>query len=158
MINTINIRFANPSDFKTIRLFDPHSQYIDKEKIRNKIKQREIIIAQDKDKIVGIIKFSYFWQTRPYLDLIFIDPKCRKTGLSKKLLDFLIKHLVKNGYSYLFSSSEKQEPTAQAWHKHMGFKEMGELRDINLPHDATTEIFFSLKISDQKTLRKYPII
>lgn len=151
------IRFARLKDFKAARLFDPHSEYIDKEKIRNKISQKEIIIAEDNNKIVGIIKFSYFWQTRPYMDLIFVDSKYRKTGLSKKLLDFLIKHLVENGYSYLFSSSEKQESTAQNWHRHMGFKDMGELRDINLPHDTTTEIFFSKKISESKSLKKYPV-
>lgn len=114
-MNQIKIRFAQLKDLKNVRRFDPHSEHIDKEKIRNKIEQKEIIVAEDNHEIAGLIKFSYFWQTRPYLDLIFINPK-------------------------------------------LGFKIMGELTDINFPHNTTAEIFFSKKISEIQSLKKYPIL
>ncbi len=151
------IRFAKTNDFSKIRKFDPHSQYLDPKKIKRKVQDKEIILVWDGKKIVGILKFSYFWQTRPYIDLIFIDEKYRGKGISVLLLKFLERFLVKEKYAYLFSSSEQKGKKAQNWHKYMGFKEMGKLTKINLPHDKTAEIFFSKKISNFKKLRKYPV-
>lgn len=150
----IFVRFAKTSDFRKIRKFDPHSQYLDPKKIKRKVQDKEVILAREGEEIVGILKFSYFWQTRPFIDLIFVDEKYRGKGISVLLLKFLERFLVKEKYAYLFSSSEQK---AQNWHKHMGFKEMGKLTKINLPHDKTAEIFFSKKISNFKKLRKYPI-
>ena len=158
----LTVRFAREEDFRRVRKFDPHSQYIDPEKIKNKINQQEIIIALQDNKIVGIIKFSFFWATRPYLDLIYIDEKLRKSGVGKKLLKFLEDYLVKEGYCYLFTSAEYDEKEPQAWHKYMGFKVCGVLDKINLPKDKTKEVFFYKRIAtgklEEDRLKKYPII
>jgi GNAT superfamily N-acetyltransferase len=152
------IKFARLDDFKKIRLFDPHSKYIDPEKIKNSLIQKEVIIALFGKKIVGIIKFSYLWATRPYIGLIFVKKEFRKKGVGRKLLAFLEKFLVKEGYSYLFISSEEDEKKPQAWHKKMGFFKCGVLSSINLPQSASREVFFCKKIADKKKLRTYPVI
>lgn len=151
----MTIRFAAPQDFASIRRFDPHSKYLDPQRIHNKIVQKEILIAEENDTIVGLMKFSYFWATRPYIDLIYVEPKRRKQGISGLLLSFLEEYLIREGYAYLFSSAEHQDKEAQCWHEHMGFRNMGTITDLNLPHDETAEIFYSKKISDIKSLKTY---
>lgn len=157
----VKVRFGKIADFKQVRLFDPHSEYIDPNKIKIKLNQKEIILALSENKIVGLIKFSYFWSTRPYLDLIYVEKSFRNSGVGRELLQFLENYLVKNGYSYLFTSSEYAEKEPQAWHQRMGFKTCGILDKINLPHTSTKEIFFYKRIATGNPkndhLKKYPI-
>ena len=158
----LNIRFATLDDFELVRRFDPHSKYIDPEKIRSKLGAEEIILAFDGEKPVGIIKFSYFWATRPYMDLIWVLPDYRKQGVGLQLLGYLEEYLRDNGYTYLMTSSEKHETAPQDWHKRQGFLPCGELAALNLPDDDTSEVFFYKRIAtgDPKhdALKEYPIL
>lgn len=160
MINP-KILFATLKNFYNVRKFDPHSKYIDPIKIKLKIQQKQIILAVLNKQIIGILKFSYFWDTRPYMDLIYVDPDYRKEGIGKSLLNFLEDYLVREGYFYLFSSSEEPEKTPQQWHKKMGFQECGVIDKINLPHNKNREIFFFKRIvkkqSDKEELKQYPL-
>ena len=161
MSDKVDIRFATQSDFRTVRLTDPHSKYIDPDKIRRKIEGKEVILAFIGKESIGIIKFSYFWATRPYLDLIFIKEEHRKSGVGIKLLDFLESYLLENGYCYLMSSSEEEEKEAKAWHRKRGFREIGKLVEINVPDSDVSEVFFIKRLEcDQKAdkLLEYPVL
>ena len=159
---SINIRFAEPSDLKLVRQLDPHSKYIDPKKIGQKLAANEIIIVLDDTKPVGLIKFSYFWATRPYMDLIWLKEQYRSKGIGKQLLSFLEDYLVSEGHLYLMTSSEKDEPAPQNWHRSQGFTPCGELASLNLPMKDVAEVFFYKKLTDVKKedekLREYPII
>ncbi len=152
----INIDFASIEDFGSFRLFDPHSKYINPQLIKSKIQNFEIILAKEDSEIVGLLRLNYIWSTRPYIEYIFVKEDRRNSGIGKQLLQFLEEYL-KNEYAYLFSSSEEQDLKAIEWHRRNGFKEMGKLTDLNLPHDKTAEIFFSKKISDIGKLKEYDI-
>lgn len=153
----IIIDFATIEDFQKYRPFDPHSKYINPELIKSKLKNLEIIIAKENSELIGLLRLNYIWSTRPYIEFIYVKQEKRNLGIGKQLLQFLENYLIKNKYSYLFSSSEEQDRYAIEWHKRNGFIEMGKLTDLNLPHDKTPEIFFSKKISNIDKLREYPI-
>lgn len=152
----ITIDFATIMDFENFRRFDPHSKYINPELIKTKIQNSEIILAKEEDEIVGLLRLNYIWSTRPYVEFIFVKEERRNSGIGKQLLQFLENYLL-NDYAYLFSSSEEQDLKAIEWHKGNGFKEMGKLTDLNLPHDKTAEIFFSKRISDMGKLKEYGV-
>ena len=162
VLMNITIRFADQSDFSLVRTFDPHSQYIDPEKIKSKLRDNEIIFAFDSEKPIGIIKFSYFWATRPYMDLIWVDESHRGKGVGSQLLIFLEKYLVEQGYTYLYTSSEENETAPQAWYKGHGFVQCGTLSAINLPHDENGEVFFYKHIATtdptKEELRTYNLL
>lgn len=153
----ITITFADILDLDRYRVFDPHSKYINRDLISRKFQNNEIIIAKEDNDIVGLLRLNYIWSTRPYIEFIFVKEEKRGLGIGKQLLGFLEDYLVKEKYAYLFSSSEEQDKAAIEWHTKNGFKEMGKLTDLNLPHDTTAEIFFSKKISDIDKLREYII-
>lgn len=158
---TIDIRFAKVEDFETVRKFDPHSEYIPSARIKNKLNQNEIIISIKDNNIIGILKFSYFWATRPYIDLIWISPEYRGQKLGSKMLSFLEEFLINEGHSILHSSFEEGEEKAFNWHKSNGFIKCGFNSALNLPHENVKEIFLykPLKNStEKKDLGKYPIL
>lgn len=152
----MTIDFATIDDFENFRLFDPHSKYINPQLTKTKIQNSEIILAKEDIEIVGLLRLNYIWSTRPYIEFIFVKEDRRNSGIGKQLLQFLEEYL-RSEYAYLFSSSEEQDLKAIEWHKRNGFKEMGKLTDLNLPHDTTAEIFFSKKISDIGKLKEYNI-
>ena len=141
------IRLATIEDYNKVRSFDPHSKYINPEKICTKLKSNEIILAIENSKIIGLIKFSYFWATRPFIDLIYVKEDFRKFGIGKKMLGYLENYLCSQNNAYLFSSTEDKDDKARIWHEKNGFKRCGKVKCLNLPHDKTSEIFFYKRIS-----------
>ncbi|MFW5703574.1 MAG: GNAT family N-acetyltransferase [Patescibacteria group bacterium] len=138
----LTIRFATETDFDLVRSIDPHAQNIDPDRIRRKIQGAEILLAYADGEPVGLIRFSYFWSTRPYLDLIWFQPHARGKGYGTQLLHFLEQYLVRQGHTHLLSSSQENEPGPQQWHKNQGFTFCGELKGINLPQEETSEYFY----------------
>lgn len=157
----IEIRFATLDDFDLVRQFDPHSKFINPVRIRYKLSAQEIILAFESEKPVGIIKFSYFWATRPYLDLIWVNDELRGLGIGSQLLHFFEAFLIEQGHTHLLTSSQENEPEPQTWHKKHGFYEIGTLSDINLPYENTKEIFFIKRIAqgdiESDSLKEYSI-
>lgn len=84
----ITIRFATPDDFQLVRGIDPHSKYIDPVRIQHKLSAQEVILAFEGAQPVGIIKFSYFWATRPYMDLIWVNDEVRGQGIGSSCWSF----------------------------------------------------------------------
>ncbi len=162
MYMNISIRFAKPEDFRLVRELDPHSKHIDPENIKQKLEANEVIVAFDNTQPVGLIRFSYFWSIRPYMDLIWLKDKYRGQGIGQKLLSFLEAYLVQEGHFYLMTSSQKDEPNPQKWHKSQGFLPCGELTSLNLPANDTPEVFFYKKLTDTKKedekLKEYPVV
>lgn len=81
-------------------------------------------------EIIGLIRYEVLWTTVPFMGLIFIEEAQRGKGYSTLLLEFLKQHLREQGYLALLSSSQTDEPTPQAWHRHMGFKSNGIIENI----------------------------
>ena len=52
--------------------------------------------------------------------------------VGRSLLSFLETHLRSLGFNRLLSSSTLNEPDPQAWHKKVGFKEVGLVDEINI--------------------------
>lgn len=155
------IRFALPTDFETVRAFDPHSDHIATDKIKTKLASHEIILALDADKPVGMIRFSYLWSVRPYMDLIWVAEELRGKQIGTQLLAFLEEYLLREGYTCLYTSSQENEPAPQKWHMSHGFQKCGVLSTINFP-DPTNEVFFykHLGTGDPtiEELKRYPVL
>jgi GNAT superfamily N-acetyltransferase len=117
------------------KLFDlPKLQSIDrwpKEHIwQQKISAGEVIVLEQDEQIIGLIRYDVLWTTVPFMGLIVIEEAHRSKGYSKLLLEFLKQHLRDQGYIALLSSSQTDEPTPQNWHRHMGFKSNGIIENI----------------------------
>lgn len=119
------------------------------ELFNRKLKYNEILVAKVDNQTVGLLVFDYLWYHIPFIAFIWVDSKYRKNGIGRALLYRLEKFFLKGKNDVLFSSSKENAKEAQAWHKHMGFKECGLISEIN--DDNTGEVFFrkSLKRNSQ---------
>ncbi len=88
------------------------------------------------------------WSVLPHISSIFIDPNeyQGRQDVGSRMLSFLEEYLREQGCRKLVSSSEIIAPRSQAWHRKVGFKDIGTLAGLN--DDGVGEVFFL------KTLQK----
>jgi GNAT superfamily N-acetyltransferase len=108
------------------------------------VEWQEIVVAQWGGSLVGALHLEYLWSSVPYIALIYVLAEYRHQGVGGALLHFVEAFLSKQGYGVLYSSSQVDEPEAQAWHRHVGFEECGIIAGIN---KGVGEVFFRKRLS-----------
>ncbi|TJY41182.1 GNAT family N-acetyltransferase [Cohnella pontilimi] len=114
--------------------------HFEPEFLKWKLGNKEAIIAELEGRIIGYLRLEYIWSKIPYIGLIFILPDHRGKGIGKQLMEFVEEHLRNTGHSNLYSSSQVNEAEPQAWHRHIGFQEVGIIAGIN--EGGIGEVFF----------------
>ena len=132
----ISVRFAEESDYEYLHWQHP----LKDEVLLHQIQSRHIMVAIVDGKHVGHIRYEFMWGHLPFLSLIMVKTRYQRQGIGKELLSFLEDVLKLHDHSYYISSSMENEPKPQAWHKHMGFQEIGLLSNIN--ENRIGETFF----------------
>lgn len=133
------VRLAQPDDIPALQGLD---RWPKESMWQQKIANREVIVLELDGKVVGLARHDVLWTTVPFLGLIEIEEAYRKQGHSRAILEFLIAHLKKQGYVALLSSSQTDEPEAQRWHIHMGFKSSGIIE--NIADEGVGELVYTL--------------
>ncbi len=126
-----------------------HSQYIlendkhiSKELIQNKIQEKEIIIVFDiENKYIGWLRYGYFWDNTPFMNMLYIHENYRHMGIGKKLVEFWEKQMKSKGYHLVMTSTLSNEE-AQHFYRKLGYRDSGSLLLENEP----LEIIFTKKI------------
>jgi len=139
MSEAFNIHFADEADIPQLKKLDSWTK---DSMWRRKIFGHEVIVLEIENQIAGLIRYDVLWSTVPFLSLIFVEEAHRGKGYSHKLLEFLKQHLRDEGYVALLSSSQTDEPEAQNWHRHMGFKSNGIIE--NIADDDIGEVVFRM--------------
>ncbi|HCR71304.1 MAG TPA: hypothetical protein DIW23_07675 [Anaerolineae bacterium] len=139
MQEKLNIRFASEADIPNLKQLDSWTKDI---MWHRKILGQEVIVLEAENQIIGLIRYDLLWSTVPFLSLIFIEENYRGKGYSRQMLEFLKMHLRSEGYVALLSSSQTDEPEAQNWHRHIGFKSNGIIE--NIADDDVGEVVFRM--------------
>lgn len=109
---------------------------------RERIGAGGVLVARHAGRIVALLRHCVLWTTVPFVELIWVDPAFRGRGLSRRLLAALTDRLRQRGFVALLSSSQEDEPEAQAWHRHVGFSDNGYI--ANIADDGVGEVVFRL--------------
>jgi len=62
------IKYAEITDFSWLK---EHEQYISDKMLEAKIKAKEIYIVWENEKIIGWLRYNYFWDNVPFMNKIF---------------------------------------------------------------------------------------
>lgn len=131
----MKIEYGSEVNFQFMLDNDGH---VSKELIENKLKEKEIIIASDEDnKIIGWLRYSYFWDNTPFMNMLYINENYRNKGIGKELVLFWENEMKKKGYEFLMTSTLSNEE-AQHFYRKLGYKDSGSLL---LPNEPLEIIF-----------------
>ncbi|MDI6400968.1 GNAT family N-acetyltransferase [Balneolaceae bacterium ANBcel3] len=112
-------------------------RWLSEEALKNKVSSNEVLLAQDGKIIVGWLRFGYFWDIIPIMNMLFIDEAYRGKGTGKALVQFWEDEMKKKGHTLVLTSSPSNED-AQHFYRKIGFTDAGS---FTLPNEPVEQIF-----------------
>ena len=74
--------------------------------------------------IVGVLRYSLFWQSIPFLDLLYIDEAYRNRGFGTEMMRKWETHMATQGYKYVMTSTQADEDAWKFYEK-LGYHKVG---------------------------------
>ena len=133
----MQIRTALPEDRDAILKYDRH---IPVARLDDCIAGQQVSVLCRGAEIVGILRYSLFWQTVPFLDLLFLDEACRGMGWGSRMMAHWENAMQSQGYPYVMLSTQADE-TAKFFYEKIGYRSIGAF----LPPEQEAEEIMYLK-------------
>lgn len=121
---------AAAADFEYIRDHDPH---IEENLILPKIRNGEIyLLRNEKNVNFGWMRYGYFWDNTPFMNMLWIDNPYRGRGFGKEVVLYWEKEMTKRGFKLVMTSTLANEE-AQHFYRKLGYRDAGCLLLENEP-------------------------
>lgn len=134
----MEIRLANRNDQQGVIKYDSHIHHNTVDKC---IQDQLVYVLCDEENIVGILRYSLFWQSIPFLDLLYIDEAYRGKGYGRHMMDHWESVMQTMKYEYVMLSTQEDE-TAKYFYEKLGYRRIGAF----LPPDQDADEIMYLKM------------
>jgi ribosomal protein S18 acetylase RimI-like enzyme len=134
----MEIRLANRNDHQGVIKYDSHIHHNTVDKC---IQDQLVYVLCDEKNIVGILRYSLFWQSIPFLDLLYIDEAYRGKGHGRHMMDHWEAVMQTMQYEYVMLSTQEDE-TAKYFYEKLGYRRIGAF----LPPDQDADEIMYLKM------------
>lgn len=125
------IRTAVPADLDGIRNYDRH---IPASRLEDCIRRGLVDVLEDDGTILGVLRWNLFWQSLPFLDLIFLDDALRGQGWGTEMVAHWERNMAFLGYDHVLLSTQSDE-TSKFFYEKLGYRLCG----FFLPPDQDVE-------------------
>lgn len=102
-----------------------YDKYILEERLRGCVINGMVYTIKLDDIIIGVIRYSLFWQSIPFLDMIYIDSHYQGEGIGKQAINYWESQMNTLGYKYVLTSTQEDE-SAKFFYEKMGYIRIGE--------------------------------
>lgn len=117
----ITVRLADNRDFSFLAAVDRH---IPPQRIREKIDNGEILIAEADQERVGYLRWGWFWDNTPFMNLLFVLEAWRGRGIGSRLTETWEKQMGDLGEALVLTSTYASESAQHFYRKH-GYRDSG---------------------------------
>lgn len=117
----MEMRLAVAEDISEIVRYDRH---IRQNRLGECIDAGLVYALCDDERIVGVLRYGLFWQSIPFLDLIFIDGSLQGQGWGRKMMTDWEEKMKRMGYPYVMLSTQEDE-TAKYFYEKLGYRRIG---------------------------------
>ncbi len=139
---TIYMEPATEADYNYLAQYDLH---MPQHRLMAKITAGEIYMIRLFDDIndsisvnIGWLRYGWFWDNTPFMNLLWIDESSRGQGIGKQVVQYWEQRMVELGYSTVMTSTQSDED-AQHFYRKLGYKDVGAL----MQEGAAMEILFA---------------
>lgn len=109
-----------PEQLHSIRRYDRH---IPEVRLQACIRNGFVHTIQSDGQIVGVLRHSLFWQTIPFLDLIYLDEAVWGKGIGTRAMAHWEFEMRRQGYAYVMLSTQEDE-TAKGFYEKLGYQKI----------------------------------
>ncbi|MCP4753352.1 MAG: GNAT family N-acetyltransferase [Proteobacteria bacterium] len=128
------IRIKDKSDLKFLLQND---RQISSKRLEQKIRDGLIYVAYTGSSPMGWLRFSYFWDIIPFMDLLFVLETNRDKGIGRGLVEKWESDMFQSGADFVLTSTQSDE-NAQHFYRKLDYRDCGA---IFLPKQVPAEIF-----------------
>jgi ribosomal protein S18 acetylase RimI-like enzyme len=126
----MRIELATEADYPYILDRDKH---LLESLIVPKINGKEIYILRNQEGAnIGWMRYGYFWDNTPFMNMIWIDEEYRNNGLGKNAVLFWENEMKRKGRELVMTSTLANEE-AQHFYRKLGYRDAGCLLLENEP-------------------------
>ena len=118
----MTIRTAVPADLDGIRNYDRH---IPAARLEDCIRRGQVVVLEDNGKILGVLRWNLFWQSLPFLDLIFLDDALRGQGWGTEMMARWEINMAEQGFRHVLLSTQEDE-TSKFFYEKLGYTLCGD--------------------------------
>lgn len=130
----MTITYASDGDRAYLIEHDPH---VSAAVMNAKVEQGEVLVAHDGGRPVGWLRFGYFWDEVPFMNMLFVDAASRGQGFGRALIEFWEADMRARGHDRVMTSTLSNE-LAQHLYRKLGYVDCGALL---LPGEALEILF-----------------
>jgi GNAT superfamily N-acetyltransferase len=102
----MRIAFAESEDLDYLAREDHHVQ---RGVIEQKIERREIVVLHHDGWRAGALRYGYFWDEIPFMNLLWVQEELRGRGFGTRLVAFWEDEMRKGGYEEVMTSTLSSE-------------------------------------------------
>lgn len=103
-----------------------HDHHVAPDILRNKLERGETLIASDAHGVIGWLRFGYFWDNTPFMNMLYIEKLHRGMGIGRELVTYWEQEMHEKGYTMVMTSTQSDED-AQHFYRKLGYKDAGSL-------------------------------
>ncbi len=135
----MNIRTARPDDLPGIQQYDRH---IREDRLHDCIARGQVDVLTEGDQILGVLRWSLFWQSIPFLDLIYLDGTVQGRGWGRKMMAHWETAMAAQGFGHVLLSTQEDE-TSQFFYDRLGYRRIGAFLP---PEQDARELMFGKEL------------
>ena len=131
----LQIRPAQDADFAFLSTLDTH---ISPAMLRRKIAAGEVLVAIAGDERAGYLRWGWFWDNTPFMNLLYVVESWRSRGVATHLITRWEADMRAQGARFVLTSTLADE-SAQHLYRKLGYRDIG---GFVLPDEALELILF----------------
>ena len=130
------IRYATEDDASFWYTLDAH---IRKSEFLLKVRDKRGYIICDNDTSIGVLRYNLFWDTIPFLTLLFIREEYQVQGYGRQAMLHWEREMRAQGHSMTMTSTQADEQ-AQHFYRKLGYVDRGSLFLDQTPCEQPAEL------------------
>lgn len=139
----MEITLADAGQLDAVRGYDRH---IPPDRLADCIRAHRVYVLKGRETVAGVLRYSLFWQTIPFLDLLFLAEACRGRGFGRRMMDRWETDMAALGHSYVMLSTQADE-TAKYFYEKLGYRRIGAFLP---PEQEAEEILYGKEIHQKE--------
>jgi ribosomal protein S18 acetylase RimI-like enzyme len=128
-----SVRLATADDIHAIqdvdRALEQHAS--DPDILTASIQAGRVVVTVDADKVLGYVRWEWFWDRIPYCMLARVRPSHQRLGVGRMLYEHVEAALRERGIAFWLSSTEEDNERSLRFHRALGFRLIGALSDLD---------------------------
>ena len=130
-VDSMNLIHATCEHIPQLAHLDCH---IAEAELCNLISYERILVAEDKGKICGWLRWNLFWDNTPFMNMLYLLEPYRGKGFGRNLVTHWEEEMHRLGYKTVMTSTASDE-YAQHFYQKMGYQAIGGFAPFGEPYE-----------------------